>query len=232
MKLAFSRFRTTQIVVGLVCFAAGFIMVTQFRVQRSTGELTSLSEQDLGQIINEVNGGINTLQTDLAAYRIRLMKYQQEASDQKIILNQAAQNLDELNILAGSSKVTGPGTAMKITDTREVLRSYDFIDLVSELRSAGAEAVSINDQRVSLQSYFEDKKDQIALDGHILVRPYTIISIGDSQTLYQAVIIKGGILESFNSLKGVSVDIQEQSELILPPYAKKHIYQYLSPVGE
>lgn len=229
MAFTFKQWRITYILIGLASFIIGFVLVIQFQAQRATAALEDLSEQDLGQIVKELSGETADLQTDIASYKIRLMRYQQEASNQKLILNQAVQNLEELKVSAGWTKVTGPGIKIMITDSRGALNGYDFVDLVSELRSSGAEAIAVNERRVEALSYFLDKKGQIFLDGFELASPYMILATGDSRTLYQSMVIRGGIIENFRSLEGVDVDLTEEAELILPPSTKKRSFKYAKP---
>lgn len=230
MKGQSVRFYLASLLIIMPFFIVGFILVTQFRTQKSTGDLANLSEQELGQIVKELTEEISKLRTDVATYRIRLMKYQQETTDKKLVLNEAALNLNNLKILVGITKVTGAGISLKITDSRGILQSYDLLDMVTELRSSGAEAIGVNGLRVAAWSCFEDKKGKIWLDDIELQQPYVIIAIGEQGTLYQTMTIGGGILDNFSSLRGVTVDIEKHAELVLPPYRKNVQFKYALPV--
>ena len=74
--------------------------------------------------------------------------------------------------------------------------------LLNELKYAGAEAISVNDQRIVNTTYIKDIQNlYMVMDEQRITAPYTIKVIGDSKYLESVINIKGGIkddLESYN----------------------------------
>lgn len=66
-----------------------------------------------------------------------------------------------------------------------------FVDVVQELRDAGAEAVAVNGLRVGARSSFATEDDRVLLDGRPLKEPYRIEAIGSPETLEGGLEIPG-----------------------------------------
>jgi uncharacterized protein YlxW (UPF0749 family) len=107
------------------------------------------------------------------------------------------------------------------------------LDLVQELRDAGAEAIEINDSvRVVAQTSFEDGEGGVVVDGTQLSPPYTIEAIGDEQTLSTALTIRGGFAQDIEDPVAVGGDvaIEETSNVEVATLAELQEPEYAEPV--
>jgi uncharacterized protein YlxW (UPF0749 family) len=93
------------------------------------------------------------------------------------------------------------------------LKSWMVLDLVEELRGAGAEAMQIDGAntapvRIVASTYFADADaGGLVVDGQTLTAPYTVTVIGDPQTMQPALNIAGGVVDTVHNAGGtVSVD--------------------------
>jgi uncharacterized protein YlxW (UPF0749 family) len=87
------------------------------------------------------------------------------------------------------------------------------LDAVEELRGAGGEAMQITGQgspavRVVASTYFSDARDGLVVDGAHLAAPYTLLVIGDPQTMRTALNIPGGVVDTVRQ-RGGNVIVQE-----------------------
>ncbi len=219
-----------EITIAIICAIIGFLLVTQFRVQGALSrKLMELSEQDLGQIIRELNVEIDALHREVTGMRIQSYKYRREAADKQAILDEAARNLEDLRIVAGFTRVQGNGIQILIADKEGILNEHDILEIIQELRAAGAEGISINDQRVVARSALEKREGYIKMNGKRIQSPYAIKAIGNPEILYQAVTLPGGIKDALDSLEGISFRITRESKVILPGLRPPK-YRYIAPI--
>lgn len=164
------------------------------------------------------------------------------AGIQKSILNgssngQRLQNrLDTLELLAGTSTVTGPGIRIVVDDaggggsvsgSSEEGRILD-VDLqhtVNGLWAAGAEAVSINGQRISSMTPIRGANQAITVGYRPLARPYIVRAIGDPSTLESrfASGSGGAWLSSLHAKYHIRLEIETVDHLRLPPESGVHL---------
>ena len=105
--------------------------------------------------------------------------------------------------------VTGPGVRVTITEQTGPVDIDSILDTVEELRTAGAEAMQINDEvRVVAQTSFEDEVGGISVDGTQLTSPYVIDVIGDPHTLEGALVFSQGPASQLRD-DGADVQIDE-----------------------
>jgi uncharacterized protein YlxW (UPF0749 family) len=136
--------------------------------------------------------------------------------------------LERLGVLNGAVEVAGPGAQVMLDGPVTVL---DLYDLLNELRNAGAEAITLNDQRIVASSVIAPTTDgSIAVDGTVTRHPYTFAAIGDPTTLESALLRPGGLLAVFsNSREGLRVGVQRRERLIAPAHAPIGDFQYGAP---
>lgn len=225
--------KRVQITVALICALMGFFLVTQFRgTQSYSHSLSEQSEQDLGQIIRDLSFETDTLRSEVTDAQIRLYKYEGEMASRKTILNEAAQNLDNLKILAGLTPVAGQGIEIAVIDKKRILTGSDLLGIIEELRAGGAEAIALNSKRVIATAALEKKKGSIYMNGARLTPPFKIKALGNSEILYQAVTLPGGIRDALSSLEGVSFFVYRQDALNIPAANQKKNYHYAMPIEE
>lgn len=219
--------KRAQITIALICALMGFFLVTQLRGQISySHRLSEQSDQDLGQLIRDLNLETETLRSEVTDGRIRLYKYEGEMASRKTILNEAAQNLENLKILAGLAPVDGEGIQILVSDQKHILNGSDLQAIIEELKAGGAEVIALNGKRIIVRAAIERRRGNVFLNETRVRPPYKIEAIGNSKILYQAVTLPGGIRDSLISLTGVSFRIKRKDTLRIPAIRNKPTYNY------
>jgi uncharacterized protein YlxW (UPF0749 family) len=101
----------------------------------------------------------------------------------------AQATLSRLGTQAGTVSVTGPGVRIVVDDNpraatdRQTVFDRDLQILVNGLWASGAEAVSINGQRLTNLSSVREAGDAITVNLRSLTRPYVVSAIGDPDQL-------------------------------------------------
>ena len=97
-------------------------------------------------------------------------------------------------ILSGRLPAEGPGVRIALQDPAGTVRPATMLNMLEELRNAGAEAIQLGDRRVTASSAFTGAPGAILLDGAPLDPPYVWLVIGDPDTIATALEIPGGAL--------------------------------------
>jgi uncharacterized protein YlxW (UPF0749 family) len=199
------------------------MLVTQFRTQsKVTKALKEDSAQDQATIISNLYDSNSELRKEVARLEDQMDQLKQARSSSD--LDGMAEELNRLRILNGQSEVTGPGIQISIVAP---LRAEDVMDLVNELRNAGAEAIAVNNQRIVSDSSFSNSGENVVIDGVEIKQPYVFTAIGSSDTLKTAIDRKGGLLTIItNSHPTAITTIDKREKLTLPIYKPGYQWKY------
>ncbi|MFJ9743220.1 DUF881 domain-containing protein [Streptomyces sp. NPDC101166] len=140
-------------------------------------------------------------------------------------------------MLAGAVGVHGPGVKLVVDDAEEAspggggnprettgfsdtgrVRDRDMQRVVNGLWASGAEAVSINGQRLTALSAIRAAGDAILVDNRPLVPPYTVLAVGDGKNLSTAFqdSSDGLYLSALQENFGIRTAISVESDVKLP----------------
>ena len=136
----------------------------------------------------------------------------------------SSDKVKEMYMLAGLTDITGSGAIINISDNEtflkknknyaNTLQSDDLLRMVNVLKSAGATAISINNQRLVVTSEITNADNNIIINKQKISHPYTIKVIGDFNTINSALNIRGGIVE-YLKLFNISVDIKKENKITI-----------------
>ncbi|GEL93553.1 DUF881 domain-containing protein [Cellulomonas composti] len=187
------RATRAQLLAGLLCAALGFAVVVQVR-QTDESTLSSLRQEDLVRILDETTERGDALREEITDLRGELDELVSGSDRQQAALDALRRSAVTQGILSGRLPAEGPGVRVDVVDPDGGLEPITMLNLLEELRNAGAEAIQLGDQRVTASSAFTGSRGHLQLDGQELSSPYTWYAIGDSQTLSIALQIPGGAL--------------------------------------
>ncbi|MDQ1030959.1 uncharacterized protein YlxW (UPF0749 family) [Streptomyces umbrinus] len=141
-------------------------------------------------VADKLEGSIDKLRDDVSARQREALK--KHGGDQGELVG----------ILAGAVEVHGPGVKLVVDDAKEAeqggdgdaretsgfsdtgrVRDRDMQRVVNGLWESGAEAISINGQRLTALSAIRAAGDAILVDNKPLVPPYTVLAVGDGERL-------------------------------------------------
>ncbi|MEZ0447462.1 DUF881 domain-containing protein [Cellulomonas sp. ICMP 17802] len=187
------RLTRAQLLAGLLCAVLGFALVAQVR-QSGGADLAGMRQGDLVRILDETTNRGDALareSADLARERDDLLS----GSDRRqAALDALRRSAETQGILTGRLPAQGPGVVVTLTEPDGYIKPITMLNLLEELRNAGAEAVQLNDQRVTASSAFTGTGGAVVLDGVALTAPYRWIAIGDPDIISPALQIPGGAM--------------------------------------
>lgn len=192
-RLAFRPSRP-HLAIGAVFCLLG-LLVTLALVRGSEDEpWRGARTEDLVQILDDLGERQERLEAESA--RLSALEADLERGSTAEALAEARRQQEALQVLSGTTPVTGPGVRIVIDDPAGDIDAAVLLDAVQELRDAGAEAIAIGDVRVVVDTWFGDGPDGVVASGQPVGRPITIEAIGDPDTLAGAVGIPGGLADS------------------------------------
>ncbi|MEU7403536.1 DUF881 domain-containing protein [Streptomyces sp. NPDC044948] len=159
---------------------------------------------------------------------------------------------DLVGILSGAVAVHGPGVKLVVNDAKDAgtdgdgqprgtsgfsdtgrVRDRDMQRVVNGLWESGAEAVSINGQRLTALSAIRAAGDAILVDNRPLVPPYTVLAVGDGKRLSAGFqdSADGLYLHALQENYGIRTAISVADDLKLPA-APSVIVRTAQPITE
>lgn len=222
----FKRSRS-QLIVAILCAALGFAIVVQVR-QSQTDTLSTLRQDELVRLLDEVTTETHNLVTELETAKTMRDELLSSTDKERAALDSAKKRATVQGILAGTLPVEGPGITITISNTDQV-GAKEMINLLEELRNAGAESIQLNDIRLVADSWFSGSAGELVVDGNRLKQPYEWKAIGSAQDLEVAVDISGGAAPQIRKT-GATVSIERETLVTIDAVKLVKEPNYATPV--
>jgi uncharacterized protein YlxW (UPF0749 family) len=195
--------------VTVVCLVLGALLGLEFRTQE-TIRVPSRRAEVLAQMLVAERDQAKLQADEIAKLRAELQALQQAATEQDKILTALNQQLEAGRLAMGLTDVQGPGIVMTLEDSTLrteagpnaepfLVHDYDLWPVLNELRSAGAEAISVNGQRVIGSTAIRCAGAILQVNGVPVTSPFEIRAIGDPKTLAGALTIPNGVIDRFRA---------------------------------
>ena len=207
------RFRASrgQVLAGLLCAALGFALVVQVR-QNNEASLSGLSQADLVRILDETTSRGDALATEVNDLRGERDELMSGSDKRQAALDALRRSAETQGILTGRLPAEGPGVIATLTEPNGQIKPVTMLNMLEELRNAGAEAIDLNGHRITASSAFAGIPGAVTLDGVVVTAPFTWTAIGDPDTIATALQIPGGALAAVRG-NGGEGDLQRRTKL-------------------
>lgn len=219
----------------LLCILLGMAIVTQVRQNESGDSLETARPADLLVLLDSLQQREGSLNTEVADLQRTLQQLQASGSSDQAAIENAQSRLEALSIQIGTVAATGPGVTLTIEDNAPGVPAETMLDVINELRAAGAEAIEIRggDQqsavRVGLDTWIIGAPGALTADDVTLRPPYSVLAIGDPPTLAAAMNIPGGAMDSVKRVGGTMV-VQQAERVDVTALRQPKPRQYAQPV--
>lgn len=213
---------TITITIGLMCLILTTVIFVQFKTINQT-DITSLEnmrEDELRTEISNFKQKVVETEEQLKATNQKIKEYEETINTDKKASELLAKELEQQNNILGKNDVTGSGIILTLTDTRaQKITSEDLRQLLNQLRADGAEAISINGQRIVYDSYVVDLGGTfISVNGERLVSPYEVKVIGNPTYLESGLSKKQYGYIDTKLEEGKDVVLEREDEILINAY--------------
>lgn len=208
------------VTIGIICILLTSVMFLQFKsvqVIEASG-VGQKRETELRTEYSTLKDKSSEMKQQLEEIQNTTKEYTDQSSDVQATMNLLKSDVDKARCDLGYTDVKGQGIILTIADGKnaandkeQVITYNDLIMAINELKYAGAEAISLNDERVVNNSFVANISEYMVMNDNRISGPYTIKVIGDSKDLESVINIKGGIkdyLESYN--KQISYTVENE----------------------
>jgi uncharacterized protein YlxW (UPF0749 family) len=169
----------------------GFVVVVQWNSSVPREELASSPQQALAREVVALEREQSVLRAEIAAAEDQVLRFQQETEGSQAALDELNARLEDARVAAGLTEITGPGVIVEIADSKRVVLAGDnpanYIVLVDDLRdvvtalwASGAEAITINGERLVAASSIYGVGSSVLVNTAFLQPPFRIEAIGPS----------------------------------------------------
>jgi uncharacterized protein YlxW (UPF0749 family) len=217
----------------MLCLLLGVAIATQVHQTTSGDSLDTARPADLLVLLDSLRQREATLSTEVAELQRSLNALQASGTSDQTAIQNAQSRLAALSILIGTVGATGPGVTAKIDDPGPGVAPQAMLDVLDELRAAGAEAIQISDRREAVRTgvdtWIVGAPGALTVDGKTLTPPYSVVAIGDPPTLAAAMNIPGGAVDSVKRVGG-TMSVQQADKVDVTALRQPKPRQYAQPV--
>ena len=217
----------------MLCLLLGVAIATQVHQTNSGDSLDTARPADLLVLLDSLRQREATLSTEVAELQRSLNALHASGSSDQAAIQNAQDRLAALSILIGTVGATGPGVTVRIDDPGPGVAPQAMLDVLDELRAAGAEAIQISDRhqavRTGVDTWIVGAPGALTVDGKTLTPPYSVVAIGDPPTLAAAMNIPGGAVDSVKRVGG-AMSVQQGDKVNITVLRQPKPRQYAQPV--
>lgn len=221
-----------SVIIAVVCTILFAVMFMQFKTIEETDitAIENMRETELRTAISEWKGKYEQTQEQLDANRKSINEYKEKMEKNEATSELISQDLTESNMLLGKTDVVGEGVVLTLTNTDECPITYShLLELVNELRYAGAEAISINDSRI-IMTEIAEPENRMLVGGQRVTSPYVVKAIGNQTYLSSTLSLKdSGFIDRYQA-SGMKINLETSKSVKILKYNGEMKIKYMKEV--
>lgn len=229
--------KNIAIMLGIMCFLLAVGISVQVRTVTSNASKfgRTYAENELRDNVLKWKEKYDLAYEDLQRKEAKLEKLRDTVSTSSESLEKVKIDLEKNNMALGYSEVIGPGITITLKDgdvsnSKLDVSSYlvhyaDLIEVINALKNAGAEAISVNGERIVNTTAIDCGGNIIKINNEKVGVPFVINAIGSKEKLYGALTMLGGYLDKLTEA-GVIVETIQQNSITIPKYDGVYKFEY------
>lgn len=235
--------KQVTITLGIMCFILSVAISVQLKtIENTTTTISqSLKENSLRDEVLRWKEKYDYTYEELTESNKRLEEIRKQATQNDAKSQAKQEEIKKNNMLLGLEEVTGEGLQIKLADNNsgilkngneafdlssQLVHYDDLIEVVNALNNAGAEAISINGQRIVQSTAITCEGNVIKINGQKVSSPFIIKAIGSQGLLYGSLTMIGGYLYILDEA-GIIVETTQSENLTVEKYTGVISYKYV-----
>ena len=216
------------IIIAIPIFVLVMMLTAQMRtVSTSNALIEGKRETELIDDLVTLQRLHNELKEKYIQSEKVVEEYMSNSTSNTELISSMENELEDLSIYAGTKDLVGEGIIIILNDgdkalepelrSDAVVHDSDILTVINELKAAGAEAISINGQRITAMSAIRCVGPVVQINYQKIAPPYIINAIGNAQYLESAINIKNGVADLLTEI-GVVVEVKRDKEVKVSKY--------------
>lgn len=221
-----------QITLGLALFVLGFLIAAQLASEGPRIRYTSQERTPLVETALDLQAQQEGLKKQILQVRGAIQELEATGQGGAAVTRDLNDELSKARIAAGLVALTGPGVVIQLSDSTAAVppngseRDYlvsgvDVLGVVEELWLAGAEAVAVNGERITVATAIVDIGGSILVNSAYVVAPYQVSAIGPGD-MFDRLTRSAGFVDFIRARSetfGIGVSYAVSDTVDLPAYA-------------
>ncbi len=230
-----------QFSVATASLILGFLLSIQFKSQaehRASASIPSRRIEELVNLLKDSEEKRVSLEKSIVELRNEVNKYKRDAVVEH---KKPDPEFKGKLVLTGAIPLAGQGILVILNDSDKpveqgenpangIIHDEDLLKVVNILHASGAEAISINGNRMITTSEISCAGPTILINKNRVTPPFEISAIGNSRTMTSALEMRGGILETLK-IFGMKIKIEKKDDVNIPAYTGSLDFKYSKPVS-
>lgn len=230
-----------SILLGIICMLLTIGICVQIKTvnDSSTGVGKTQKENELRNNVLKWKEKYEQIYQKEEAKLAKLDELRTQVGVQDTDSIQLTEELQKVNTLLGYHEVSGQGLIITLKDansstvsgnaTDYIVHDGDLLEVINALKNAGAEAISMNGQRITNSTAITCAGNITKVNGEKVGSPFQIKAIGLTEKLNGALTMPGGYLQLLEE-DGVQVKVEEVENIVIPKYNGVYNFQYAENV--
>lgn len=225
-KKDISKLISLRSLIAVICIGFGILISAQLRSipDRISNPITPYSS--LRETKDELYKEQDQLKSEIKSLQNSLQKAQAE-TENLILTKDEIKSLNQKKAIAGLTKLNGSGVIIKLDDSKNsnvtdesIVHASDLRDIITLLWASDAEAISINNQRVVINTAIDCIINTILINNVRITTPFQIEAIGDQRKMYENLTTNGFLndLKQRQVKQGIVFEINRNSDITMPIY--------------
>ena len=233
-----------QLTLGAALLGLGFLVAAQLAAQGPRVRYTTQERAPLVETATALQAQQEQLKASILDLRGRIQSTEQEGQGSAAVTRDLNDQLQAARIAAGLIPLKGTGIVLQLEDSMEpvapdaneadyLVGARDVRTLVEEMWEAGAEAISINGERITPSTAIIDIGPSILVNSAYLAAPYQITALG-AKDLYPRLAASPGFVDFIRARAqsyGIRVSFAEPESVEIPAFAGTVTLRYARPVA-
>ena len=234
---------TWQVTLGIALLALGFLIAAQLSAEGPRIRYTTQERSPLVETALDLQRQQEALKNRVVGLRGQLETMERQGQGSADIVRDLNDRLEEARTAAGLLPLTGSGLVLQLSDSTlpipdgaseadYLVTARDIRTVVDELWLAGAEAIAINTERVTISTGILDIGHSVLVNQAYLAPPYQVAAIGPADLLDQLGLSQGWreFVETRRGRFGLEIGYIESDRVEIPQFAGSLVLNYSRPV--
>lgn len=223
----------------IVNFIIGIVIA--INIKNLSGNQTFVTLKTIQEVENQIEierVEVENLNKLIFEKKSNIAKYELEIEDTGSIKNIIEEELDDVKVITGFEDVVGEGVVVKISDSERKIEEWEdpnsliihdenVIHVINDLKIAGAEAISVNGERLTTFSSIKCAGPTITVNGNTYGQPFVIKAIGNKKFLKSAMENPYSKINLKKYLYDIGFEVEEKDEIIIHKYSGQFNFEYI-----